>query len=307
MNAPGNILYLLAASLLTDNAVNVSGVRFAYYPLPQMAAMLKAGKIAAAVLPEPFASQAEQSMGVTLLADLDQGATEAFPVQGCAVTRQWAVVPQRRQPQLHHIKPVKQILPELVLANRFDDIAVGGGNEPDIDPQLLRPAHAHEAAVLQKTQQLGLQRAAHVSDLIEENRSSVGLLHPSGFLFDGASEGPLFVAEQFAFEQGFGDGGAVDAHVAAVAPSAKTVQGAGHELLARAAFAKHQHACVGRSDGLDQLAKVSHLLRVTDNILQPASLAGARAQAGVFLKQTVALGATATAWSNSSGSKGLAR
>jgi NitT/TauT family transport system substrate-binding protein len=42
------------------------------------------------VLPEPFASQAEQSMGVTLLADLDEGATSAFPVQGCAVTRQWA-------------------------------------------------------------------------------------------------------------------------------------------------------------------------------------------------------------------------
>jgi NitT/TauT family transport system substrate-binding protein len=55
-----------------------------------MAAMLKAGKVAAAVLPEPFASQAEQSMGVTLLADLDQAATVAFPVQGCAVTRQWA-------------------------------------------------------------------------------------------------------------------------------------------------------------------------------------------------------------------------
>ncbi len=83
-------MYLLAASALADNGLSVSGVHFAYYPLPQMAAMLKAGKIAAAVLPEPFASQAEQSMGVTLLADLDQGATVAFPVQGCAVTRQWA-------------------------------------------------------------------------------------------------------------------------------------------------------------------------------------------------------------------------
>ena len=90
VNAPGNILYLLAASVLADNGLSVSGVHFAYYPLPQMAAMLKAGKIDAAVLPEPFASQAEQSMGVTLLADLDQGATVAFPVQGCAVTRQWA-------------------------------------------------------------------------------------------------------------------------------------------------------------------------------------------------------------------------
>jgi NitT/TauT family transport system substrate-binding protein len=90
VNAPGNILYLLTASVLADHGLSVSGVRFAYYSLPNMAAMLKAGKIAAAVLPEPFASQAEQSLGVMLLADLDQGATSSFPVQGCAVTRQWA-------------------------------------------------------------------------------------------------------------------------------------------------------------------------------------------------------------------------
>ena len=95
VNAPGNILYLLAASALTDNGLSVSGVRFAYYPLPEMAAMLKAGKVAAAVLPEPFASLAEQSLGVVPLADLDQGATASFPVQGCAVTRQWAAVHPR--------------------------------------------------------------------------------------------------------------------------------------------------------------------------------------------------------------------
>ncbi len=90
VNAPGNILYLLTASVLADHGLRVSAAHFAYYPLPEMAAMLKAGKVDAAVLPEPFASQAEQSMGVSLLADLDQGATSAFPVQGCAVTRQWA-------------------------------------------------------------------------------------------------------------------------------------------------------------------------------------------------------------------------
>jgi NitT/TauT family transport system substrate-binding protein len=90
VNAPGNILYLLAASVLADYGLSASAVHFAYYPLPEMPAMLRTGKIAAAVLPEPFASQAQLSMGVTLLADLDQGATAAFPVQGCAVTRQWA-------------------------------------------------------------------------------------------------------------------------------------------------------------------------------------------------------------------------
>jgi NitT/TauT family transport system substrate-binding protein len=85
VNVPGGILYLLAAKGLP-----VSGVRFAYIPPPAMAAALKAGKIAAAVLPEPFASQAELSLGVVPLTDFDQGATEAFPVQGCAVTRAWA-------------------------------------------------------------------------------------------------------------------------------------------------------------------------------------------------------------------------
>ncbi|MGD0065300.1 MAG: ABC transporter substrate-binding protein [Streptosporangiaceae bacterium] len=89
VNAPGNILYLLAASALADHGLNVSGVHFAYYPLPAMAGMLKAGKIAAAMLPEPFATQAEVSLGATLLTDADAGATSAFPVQGCAVTRQW--------------------------------------------------------------------------------------------------------------------------------------------------------------------------------------------------------------------------
>jgi NitT/TauT family transport system substrate-binding protein len=92
VNAPGNILYLLAASVLTEHGIAPSSVRFTYIPLPAMAAALKAGKVAAAVLPEPFASQAELSMGVVPLADLDQGATDSFPVQGCAVTRQWAEV-----------------------------------------------------------------------------------------------------------------------------------------------------------------------------------------------------------------------
>jgi ABC-type nitrate/sulfonate/bicarbonate transport system substrate-binding protein len=42
-----------------------------------MTAALKFEKIAAAVLPEPFASRTELALGVTSLADLDQGAVRA--------------------------------------------------------------------------------------------------------------------------------------------------------------------------------------------------------------------------------------
>jgi NitT/TauT family transport system substrate-binding protein len=91
INAPFNILYLLVASVLADNGIPVNEVHFdATIPLPEMAAELKAGKISAAVLPEPFGSEAETADGAMELADLDQGATSSFPLQGYVVTRAWA-------------------------------------------------------------------------------------------------------------------------------------------------------------------------------------------------------------------------
>jgi len=67
VNAPRNILYLLAASALASNGIPPSQVRFVVPPggFPAMLAWLKAGRV-------------------------DQGATSSFPVQGCAVTRAWA-------------------------------------------------------------------------------------------------------------------------------------------------------------------------------------------------------------------------
>jgi NitT/TauT family transport system substrate-binding protein len=59
-------------------------------PFPYMAGDLADGEIAAALLPEPFASQAEQQYGAVPLADLNQGATDDFPVEGYVVTRAWA-------------------------------------------------------------------------------------------------------------------------------------------------------------------------------------------------------------------------
>ncbi len=102
VNAPGNIDYLLDVSVLQENGVNPASVKFpsaaetafastgGAIPFPSMAQDLAEGKIAAATLPEPFASQAEQEYGAIPLADLNQGATTDFPVEGYAVTKQWA-------------------------------------------------------------------------------------------------------------------------------------------------------------------------------------------------------------------------
>jgi NitT/TauT family transport system substrate-binding protein len=91
INAPDNILYLLAASVLAEHAINPNTVHFVTtYSFPQMPAALKSGAVDAAVLPEPFASVAEQTDGAVSLVDLDQGATTSFPVAGYVVTKQWA-------------------------------------------------------------------------------------------------------------------------------------------------------------------------------------------------------------------------
>jgi NitT/TauT family transport system substrate-binding protein len=90
INAPRNILYLLAASVLAEHGIKPSLVQFASIPFPNVPGQLQSGAISAALLPEPFASGAEEAQGVVPLADLNQGATTAFPIAGYVVTKPWA-------------------------------------------------------------------------------------------------------------------------------------------------------------------------------------------------------------------------
>jgi NitT/TauT family transport system substrate-binding protein len=90
INGPKNILYLLVASVLAEHGISATAVKFADIPFPLMTAELQSGAVSAAVLPEPFASSAEQDQGGVPLVDLDQGATTNFPVAGYVVTKKWA-------------------------------------------------------------------------------------------------------------------------------------------------------------------------------------------------------------------------
>jgi NitT/TauT family transport system substrate-binding protein len=57
---------------------------------PDVGTDLAEGKIAAAFTPEPFVSLDGMMAGTQILADLDQGGTHDFPIQGVAVTKSWA-------------------------------------------------------------------------------------------------------------------------------------------------------------------------------------------------------------------------
>ena len=100
INAPKNILYLLAASVLAEHGLSPESVKFvSNVPFPLMSGELKSGAVSAALLPEPFASGAEMGDGAVPLVDLDQGATMSFPIAGYVVTKQWADQTRTRWPR----------------------------------------------------------------------------------------------------------------------------------------------------------------------------------------------------------------
>jgi NitT/TauT family transport system substrate-binding protein len=86
-----DIATLLIDSVLAENNVPISSVHYVpNVPLPGVPSMIAAGKFVTGPVPEPFVSMGEQQEGDGVLADMDQGATSNFPVQGYAVTKQWA-------------------------------------------------------------------------------------------------------------------------------------------------------------------------------------------------------------------------
>ena len=93
VNAPNDIGTLLIDSLLVAHGLTPQQVHYASnVPFPIVADTLANPKspISASFAPEPFASLGEAGRGLQELADLDQGSTQDFPIQGYAVTAAWA-------------------------------------------------------------------------------------------------------------------------------------------------------------------------------------------------------------------------
>jgi NitT/TauT family transport system substrate-binding protein len=91
VNAAKDIGTLLIDSLLVEHGIVPKQVQFNNnVAFPDVATQLTTNNISAAFVPEPFVSQGEESNGLQELADLDQGSTQNFPIQGYAVTQEWA-------------------------------------------------------------------------------------------------------------------------------------------------------------------------------------------------------------------------
>jgi NitT/TauT family transport system substrate-binding protein len=92
VNAPNDIGTLLVNSLLIAHGLTPRQVHYSNVPFPGVADALTASNtpVSASFAPEPFVSLGEAGNGLQELADLDQGATQDFPIHGYAVTARWA-------------------------------------------------------------------------------------------------------------------------------------------------------------------------------------------------------------------------
>ena len=135
-----------------------------------------------------------------------------------------------------------------------------------------RAAEAHELALLEHAQQLGLDRRRHLADLVEEQHAAVGLLDASRLGGDRAGERAALVAEQLRLEQLVGQRRAVDRDERPVAAARRVVDEPRHDFLAGARLAGQQHRGFGLRDARGLRQHVLPLLRVADD----APLAAAR-------------------------------
>jgi hypothetical protein len=119
-----------------------------------------------------------------------------------------------------------------------------------------------DVALLQHAQQFDLQRQRQAFDLVEEQRTLVGMLDLADLALGRARERAGLVAEHFALEDVFRDRPAIQGDEVVRTAAAELVQAARHHFLAGARFAVDQHVggFVGQVE--DQAAQVAHRGRI---------------------------------------------
>ena len=171
---------------------------------------------------------------------------------------------QWRQRHGNDIQAVIKVLAEFAGLDGLLQVLVGGRNDAGVEGQQAGPAQAFEFTLLQDAQQLGLQQRGHLADFVEEQRPVLGDFELALLEAGSAGEGALLVAEQFALQQGFRYGGAVDGDERLVGTQAVGVNGAGHQFLAGAALAADEHGRIAFRHSPDELGDAQHRPALAD-------------------------------------------
>src|SRR5664280_3045060 len=173
---------------------------------------------------------------------------------------------QRRDFQVHHVEAEPEVLAEFALAHGVGEVAVGSGDDADIDRHRLAAADAVDQALLDRAQQLRLQAHVHLGDFVQQQRAAIGLLELADAAAERAGEGAFLVAEQLGLQQILRDRRAIDRDERLLGALRARMQVARQHFLARAAFAGDQHGGIRAGDLLGELDHACHRVVAIDHL-----------------------------------------
>jgi hypothetical protein len=106
---------------------------------------------------------------------------------------------QGRQVQRRYAQPVEKVLPEVPVRRHLTEIAICGGDDPNIDFAWAVFTDDVHLIFLHHSQNLFLELRLEIADFVEENGSSVGGFEFAALAGGGAGESSLAVSEEFRF------------------------------------------------------------------------------------------------------------
>src|SRR5262249_37478741 len=146
----------------------------------------------------------------------------------------------------------------------FAQVAMGCGDQPEVDGNGLVATHARKRPTLQYAQQLGLQLQRQLADLVDEQRASVRALEGADVPGGRAGERASLVPEQDGFDKRGGDGRRIQHHEWTGAPAGVRVDRPRKLFLARACLALRDDRELAWCHALECCEKLAHLERAAD-------------------------------------------
>ncbi len=173
--------------------------------------------------------------------------------------------PQRGQIERNHRQAVEQLLAEQALIHHLFHVPAGGRDEAHLNFDRFVAADRFHLLFLNGPQQLRLGLRRYFANFIQKDRPPLRLFQQTALGADRAGEGTLDMAEKFAFQQGFGEGAAVDGQEGFVLQRAFHVDVPGQHRFARAGFPHDNHRGGGIGDFLDPTQQIDDAFALADD------------------------------------------
>jgi len=123
-----------------------------------------------------------------------------------------------RNEDRHYIQAIVEVLAEFAILDGFLKVLVAGGNQPDIDRNILAAADFSNDPFLQYPQQFNLEVLRKGIYLVEEQGTALGFLDEPAPGLVSTGKGPFLMAKELRLEECLWYGGAVYRNERSVSP-----------------------------------------------------------------------------------------